>query len=254
MQLKEKIAIVTGAASGIGEAISKAFAREGAFVCMTDIDVENGTRIEKWIREQGHSAIFIEADAANTNDTEKVFAEVKNRHGDRLDILVNNVGMAFKATIVELTEEQWDRQVAVNMKSVYLYSHRAIPLMIKNGGGSVINTGSVTSLVGVPDFAAYVGTKCGMLGLTRAMALDHAKDNVRVNIVCPSGVRTALMDWQFSIAQDPQEEIRRVVDLHPIGRMADPEEVAELYVFLASEKGSYFTGTAFPMDGGYTAK
>jgi NAD(P)-dependent dehydrogenase (short-subunit alcohol dehydrogenase family) len=182
-----------------------------------------------------------------------VFAELESRYG-RLDILVNNAAMAFKATIVELTEEQWDRQIAVNMKSVYLYSRRAIPLMAKNGGGSIINTGSVTSLVGVPDFAAYVGSKCGMLGLTRAMALDHIKDGIRVNIVCPSGVRTALMDWQFSVAPDPQEEIRRVLALHPIGRMATPEELAEFFIFLASDKGSYFTGTAFPVDGGYTAR
>ena len=172
----------------------------------------------------------------------------------RIDILVNNAGMAYKATVTELTEEQWDRQIAVNLKSVYLYSNRIIPIMEKQGGGAIINMGSVTSLVGVPDFAAYCASKAGMLGLTRAMALDHADKGIRVNIICPSGVRTALMDWQFSVAPDPDEEYRRVIDLHPTGRMADPEEIADFVVYLASDKAKYLTGTAFPFDGGYTAR
>lgn len=253
MELEHKVAVVTGASTGIGAAVSAAFAREGALVYMVDLNEEAGRLLEKSIRDQGRDAWFIKADVSMAKETDMVFETITARQ-DRIDILVNNAGMAYRATIAELTEEQWDRQIAVNMKSVYLYSHRAIPIMSKNGGGCIINTGSVTSLVGVPDYAAYVGSKTGMLGLTRAMALDHISQGIRVNIICPSGVRTPLMDLQFASAPDSQEEMDRVLSLHPIGRMASPEEVAELYVFLASDKGSYYTGTAFPVDGGYTAK
>ena len=253
MQLENKVTIITGASGGIGEALCNTFAREGAAVFMVDLNEENGKKIESRLKEKGYKAWFYKADVSSGKDTDNVFAKIAEVY-DHIDILINNAGMAYKATLEQLTEEQWDRQIGVNMKSVYLYSHRVIPIMAKNGGGCIINTGSVTSLVGVPDFAAYVGSKTGMLGLTRAMALDHIGQGIRVNIVCPSGVKTPLMDWQFSIAPDPQKEIERVLSLHPIGRMADPDEIAEFYLFLASDKGSYFTGTAFPTDGGYTAR
>ena len=253
MLLENKVTIITGAAGGIGESLCNVFAREGAPVFMVDINEENGKKIEARLKDQGYKAWFCKADVSSADDTDNVFKKIAQFY-DHIDVLINNAAMAYKATIAELTEEQWDKQIGVNMKSVYLYSHRVIPIMAKIGGGCIINTGSVTSLVGVPDYAAYVGSKTGMLGLTRAMALDHIGQGIRVNIICPSGVKTPLMDWQFSTAPDPQQEIDRVLSLHPIGRMAHPDEVAEFCVFLASEKGSYFTGTAFPFDGGYTAR
>ena len=250
MELKERVALVTGAASGIGAAVAAAFAREGAHVFMVDIDKKGGRALEDKLKAAGYDACFLKGDVSQAADTDAVFEAIARRH-DRIDILVNNAGIAYRATIAELTEEQWDRQIDINLKSVYLYCHRAIPMMARNGGGVIINTGSCTSLVGVPDYAAYVGSKSGMLGLTRAMALDHAAEGIRVNIVCPSGIVTPLMDRQFAV--DPGEK-ERVLALHPVGRMATPEEVAELYVFLASSKGSFYTGTAFPVDGGYTAR
>lgn len=253
MRLEHKVAIITGAASGIGKAIAVAFAREGAVVYIVDLKADEGNRTAAEITAAGGNAVFMTADVSQATDVERVVNAVLERH-QRVDVLVNNAGMAYKATIDTLTEEQWDRQIAVNLKSVYLFCHRIVPVMARQGSGSIINMGSVTSLVGVPDFTAYVASKSGMLGLTRAMALDHAHQGIRVNIVCPSGVKTPLMEWQFSVAPDPQAEIQRVVDLHPVGRMAEPEELAEFVVYLASDQSSYLTGTAFPIDGGYTAR
>lgn len=253
MKLAQKVAIVTGGASGIGKAIALAFAQERGSVYIIDSNKELGVAVIREFDQLGYVVNFLHADVASSLDAENVFEVIMQQHG-RINILVNNAGMAYKATIDQLSEQQWDHQIDVNLKSVYLYCHRAIPIMAKQGGGAIINMGSVTSLVGVPDFAAYVASKTGMLGLTRAMALDHAHQNIRVNIVCPSGVKTPLMDWQFSIAQDPQAEIKRVLDLHPIGRMASPEEIADFIVYLASDKATYITGSAFAFDGGYTAR
>lgn len=253
MRLVDKVALVTGAASGIGKAIAQAFVAEGAIVTINDIHTENGLETEQEIRDQGGRIQFIEADVADAKDADKVVAQIMAQH-KRIDILVNNAAMAYKATIADLTEEQWDRQIDVNLKSVYLYCHRIIPIMVAQGGGVIVNIGSVTSLVGVPDFAGYVTSKSGVLGITRAMALDHASQGIRVNCVCPSGIKTPLMDWQFKSSPDPQYEEQRVIDLHPVGRMADPAELAEMIVYLASDKASYITGSAFSFDGGYVAR
>ncbi|MEL7658410.1 MAG: glucose 1-dehydrogenase, partial [Bacillota bacterium] len=245
--------IVTGAASGIGKAIAAAYAAEGSIVCLADIDERKGNIVKESICRNGGKALFIPADVSNSTDTDKVFSSVISQYG-KVDILVNNAGMAYKATIEQLTEEQWDRQIDVNLKSVYLYSHKAIPIMAKQGGGVILNIASVTSLVGVVDFAAYCASKGAVLGITRAMALDHARQNIRVNCICPSGIKTELMAWQYSQAEDPIAEEQRVVDLHPIGRMAAPEEMAEMAIYLVSDKSSFVTGTAFSFDGGYIAK
>lgn len=253
MRLDKKVAIVTGAASGIGKAIAKAFAEEGAVVCIVDIKKDMGHETENEIINNGGISQFFEADVANSKDADMVVSEVYNKYG-KIDILVNNAATAYKATIEELSEEQWDRQINVNLKSVYLYSHRIIPIMAKQGSGVIINIGSVTSLVGVRDFAGYVSSKTGMLGLTRAMALDHAKQGIRVNCICPGGIKTPLMEWQFQNSPDPLLEEKRVVDLHPIGRMANPEELAEPAVYLASDRASFITGSVFSFDGGYIAQ
>ena len=163
MELNRKVAIITGATSGIGKATAVKFAHEGAVTYLVGIQKKEGEELEKQLRSEGYNAVFIEADVSSSKDTDRVVEKVMAEHR-RIDILVNNAGMAYKATVTELTEEQWDRQIAVNLKSVYLYSNRIIPIMEKQGGGAIINMGSVTSLVGVPDFAAYCASKAGILG------------------------------------------------------------------------------------------
>lgn len=253
MRLQNKVALITGAATGIGRAIAIAFAKEGAVVGLYDINEKMGKSTLEEVGGVGGETLFLKGDVSNTQDVRNAVEKVVDQY-NRIDILVNNAAFAIKGTIATITEEEWDRQIDVNLKSVYLFSHLVIPIMANHGGGVILNTGSVTSLVGVPDFAAYVASKSGMLGITRAMALDHASMNIRVNCICPSGIKTPLMEWQFQNASNPELERRRVVDLHPLGRMGEPDELAQLFVYLASDDASYITGSVFSFDGGYIAR
>lgn len=253
MRLTKKVALITGAAQGIGRSIALTFADEGASVGIVDIKEEMGLSVVEEITKKNGQAIFSAGDVSNAEDVSRAVNAVLDQFG-RIDILVNNAAMSIKGTVTSLTEDQWDRIQDVNLKSIYLFSHLIIPIMAKQGGGVIINTASVTSLVGVRDFAAYVASKGGITSLTRAMALDHASEGVRVNSICPGGIITPMMDWQIRIAPDPAMEKKRIVDLHPIGRVATPEELAHLYVYLASDEASYITGAAFSFDGGYTAQ
>ena len=253
MSLENKIALITGGASGIGKAVATAFAKEGASVWVVDVQKHLGEQTMQEIREGGGDANFLAGDVSNAKDVDRVVDEAVRRHG-RIDVLVNNAAACVKGTIATLSENEWDRQLNVNLKGAYLFSHRVIPVMKSHGGGVIINTGSVTSVVGVRDFAAYVASKAGILGITRAMALDHAKDGIRVNCICPGPIETPLIAWQFANAADPDLERKRVIDLQPNGRMASPEELAHLFVYLASNSASFVTGSIFTFDGGYTAQ
>jgi len=251
MKLKDKVAIITGAASGIGKAAAVAFSNEGSRVCIIDIDEENGESVLSEIKEQGGNAIFISADVAKSDDVKSSVDQCFVEFGS-IDILINNAAVAIKKNIIELEEHEWDRIINVNLKSMYLYSHLVIPNMIRNGGGVVLNLSSITGLVAVNDLPAYCASKAGVIGLTRAMALDHAGQGVRVNCICPSGIKTAQMEWYFQQAEDPEKERQRVIDLHPVGRMADSSEVANLLVYLSTDEASFITGAVHTIDGGYT--
>lgn len=253
MRLNNKVAVITGAATGIGKAIAIAYAKEGASVCLLDIKEQEGQATCEEIITAGGEAYFLRGDVSISGDVKSFVEQVVDRF-KQIDILVNNAGFAIKGTIATITEDEWDRQIDVNLKSVYLFSHLIIPIMEKRGGGAILNIGSVTSLVGVRDFAAYVATKGGTVGITRAMALDHASQRIRVNCICPGGIKTPLMEWQFQNAPDPDLERKRVIDLHPVGRMGNPEELAQLAVYLASDDATYITGSIFTFDGGYTAQ
>ncbi|HPT61255.1 MAG: glucose 1-dehydrogenase [Aggregatilineales bacterium] len=253
MKLEGYRTLVTGGASGIGRAISLAFAKEGAKVCLVDVQDEAGENVEQEIRQMGREAVYVRADVSRAEEVDTAVDHIEELWGG-IDVLVNNAALAIPGTVDTLTEAEWDLQLNVNLKGFYLFSRRIVPIMRRQGGGSIINMGSVTSLVGVRGYAAYVASKAAIAGLTRAMALDHASEGIRVNCICPSGIKTPLMEQQFMAAEDPERERQRVIDLHPIRRMAEPWEVAEFAVYLASEAAAFLTGAVLPFEGGYTSQ
>lgn len=247
MRLENKAAIVTGAGSGIGRASALALAREGARVAVVDIQDAAGQQTVESIRQQGGEAVFLHADVSRAEEVQGMVAQVVERWRS-LDILHNNAGIPIRMPAADQDEEGWDRCIRINLKSVFLCCKFAIPHM-QAKGGSIINTSSVTGVVGVRNRAAYSTSKGGIVILTKNLALDYARFGIRVNCVCPGFVRTPLMD---GLVQDP-ERLRKIIELHPLGRLGTPEDVANAVVFLASEESSWITGHALVVDGGFCA-
>ena len=247
-RLDDRAAIVTGAAVGIGKAIALALAREGAQVVFADID---GSEVESAAAEAtaaGGVALSQQVDISRKSETEALISFTHNHFG-RLDILVNNAGIYRRGDIVATDEETWDRMLSVNLKSVYLCSRAAIPIMREQGGGVIINLSSSAGwIAAAPGQAAYIASKWGVTGLTKAMATDHLKDGIRVNTICPGPSDTPLMQAAFGA-----EELDRWSERLPVGRLGDPAEIADAVVFLCSDEARFVNGVTFPVDGGYTA-
>lgn len=252
MRLANKIAIVTGAAQGIGAATARRFAQEGAQVVLTDV-LESGAGVAQEIRDGGGQAEFIRADISKAADVQALVAFTVERFG-ALNIICNVAGINIPGSVVDLDEEIWDRTFAVNVKSMFLTAKYGIPEMQKSGGGSIINTGSANSLVAEPLLSAYVASKGGILMLTKQMALDFAKDNIRVNCVCPGWVDTTINDAHHDLFGGRAVLEAMIDDVQPIGRVIRPEEIADVNLFLASDESSSMTGSAIVCDGGITAK
>ena len=248
VRLKDKVAIITGAASGIGKATAKLFAEHGAKVVVADIDKDGGSQIVTQIQNGGNEAIFVETDVTLKVDTEKMVAQTVETYG-KLDILFNNAGIAMRLPVAELPEEDWHRCLDVNLTGVFLCAKAAIPAMLKNGCGSIINMSSIYGVVGADVRAAYVASKGGVTNLTRGMALDYAENNIRVNCICPGFVETPLV---AGVIKTP-EEYQTLADKHPMRRLGQPEEIAYGALYLASDESAFVTGIALPIDGGYTA-
>ena len=248
MRLKDKVSIVTGAASGIGKATAILFAEHGAKVVVADIDEDGANETVAIIQDAGNEAIYIQTDVTISENTEKMAQETLNTYG-KLDILVSSAGIAMRLPVGDLPEEDWQRCLDVNLTGVYLCAKAAIPAMQKNGGGSIINLSSIYGIVGADVRAAYVATKGGVTNLTRGMALDYAEDNIRVNCICPGFVETPLV---AGVIKTP-EEYKALADKHPMRRLAQPEEIAYGALYLASDESAFVTGIALPIDGGYTA-
>ncbi len=254
MRLKDKVAIVTGAASGIGRATSLLLASEGAAVVVVDLDEEQGSQVVDLIERQGGRALFVRVDVSKAAEVAKMVETTVQAYG-RLDCLVNNAGVCITGSTVDTDEALWDRVVDINLKGVWLCAKYAIPEMAKRGGGTVVNVGSTASLVGFSDLAAYSASKGGVANLTRAMALDAAPVKVRVNCVCPGHIDTPLGGGFVNAQADPQAFIKEfIVKRHPLGRMGQPEEVAKAIVFLCCDESSFVTGALLAVDGGYSAR
>ncbi len=239
-----KTAIVTGAASGIGEATARRLAEEGASVAVADIDEVNGERVAAVIRETGGESVFLRTDLSRTDEIEAMVGRTEEHFG-RLDILHNNA-IAFRhGSATELDEAGWDLTLNVGLKAVFLASKFGIPVMRKTGGGAIINTGSVHSLVGFATCTAYDSAKAGILGLTRVLALDYGPD-IRVNAVLPGAILTPLWDN----LEVPEEERRRYAEMVPARRLGHGGDIANAVLYLASDEASFVTGTHLAVDGG----
>ena len=248
MRISDKVAIITGAASGIGRATAILFAKEGGKVVVADKNEVGGNETVDLIRSDGGQAIFDYVNVTSATDIQGMVKTTINTYG-KLNILVNNAGIATRLPVVDLSEEDWDRNIDVNLKSIYLSSKYAIPRMIENGGGSIVNIASIYGIVGGRIRAAYAASKGGVVNLTRSMALDYALHKIRVNCVCPGFVNTPLLK---NILKN-KEEYQALADLHPMGRLGDMLEIALGVLYLASDESSFVTGIALPIDGGYTA-
>ena len=248
MRLNEKVAIITGAASGIGKATAKLFAEHGAKTVIADIDTEGGELTVADIKNKEHQGSFIQTDVSIHEKTQKMVDHTINLYG-KLDILVNSAGIAMRLPVEELPEDDWHHCLGVNLTGVFLCSKAAIPAMRKNGGGSIINLSSIYGLVGAEVRAAYVASKGAVTNLTRGMALDYAEDNIRVNCICPGFVETPLV---AGVVKNP-DEYQKLANKHPLRRLGQPTEIAYGALYLASDESAFVTGIALPIDGGYTA-
>jgi len=248
MRLANKAAIVTGGGSGIGKAIAQAFVREGARVVIAGRDP---AKLERAAREIGPACLAVAADVSRREDVEKLVAAAIAKF-QRLHILVNNAAVLLPGTAESLNEEDFDQTFNVNVRGLWLLTRAVLPHLraANGGGGSIINIGSVLSLVGGRNRVAYAASKGAVLAMTRAMALDHAAENIRVNCICPGIVETELVA-RFNRDENAR---RQRLALHPAGRFGLPEDIAGLAVFLASEESAWITGTAQTVDGGYSAQ
>lgn len=245
--------LVTGGTSGIGTAIARAFGDAGAAVLFSGRDAERGGEVAADIASDGGRAEFIAADITGEGACGRLVDATLDRFG-RLDILVNNAGIIHYADAVETTDAQWSDTIAVNLTAAFRMSRAAIPAIREQGGGAIVNIASDWALVGGKRAVAYCASKGGLLLMTKAMALDHAGENIRVNAVCPTDVDTPMLDYEFqTIGVDRTEGLARAGETIPIGRVGTPEEVARAVLFLASDQASFITGVGLPLDGGVTA-
>ena len=249
MRLNGKCAVITGAGAGIGEAAARLFAREGARVLVSDRD---GALAESVAASLGDTAAAFQADVSKDPEVRALIDRAVALFG-RIDVLVNNAGYGIRGTVVETDASDWDALMAVNLKGVYLCCRHAIPVMAAGGGGSIVNTASNVASVGILDRAAYVASKGGVAALTRAMALDHAGEAIRVNCVAPGTTRSTYFDRMIAAHEDPEGFVAGLGARSPMNRMGTPTEIANVMLWLASDEASFVTGAMYTVDGGMTA-
>ena len=243
MKLEGKVAFVTGFGSGLGQAIAVLFAQEGAAVAGTSTTEAKGRDTLAMIEKVGSKALFRPGDVSNSAQMKALIDETVKQFGG-LDIVVNSAGVRTNGSITEITEEQWDRTIDVNLKGVFVVSRLAIPEMIKRGGGVILNIGARSGMAGQAGRAAYCASKGGMITLTEAMAMDYARERIRVNCICPGPTKTPMVDTSTP------EKLARYKTRVPVGRIGEPEDIAHAALYLASDEASMVTAAILPVDGG----
>lgn len=249
LSLLGKVAIVTGGASGIGRGIAIRLAEMGASVAIVDRNADGAEEVASGIRQSGGNAIAIQCDVRSLPNCSQAVERTVASYG-RVDILCNNAGIVIRKDVLSLEEEEWDAVLDVTLKSAYLLSREVIPHMIRNGGGTIINTGSGWSLKGGAKAASYCAAKAGLLNLTRAMAIDHGKDNIRVNCVCPGDVDTPMLASECRQLGEDQEQFMKEAASRPLRRIGTTEDIANAVLFLASDMAKWMTGAYLVVDGG----
>ncbi len=249
MKLHNKTAIITGAAAGIGAASAVLFAQEGAKIVAVDIDGELLDQISVQIGRAGGECLAVVADVSQRDHVENVVRSTMEKFR-QVDILFNNAGIVPTGKLEATSEEQWDRAMATNVKSMYLFCHAVIPLMKAAGGGVILNTASATALRAVTDRACYTATKAAVIGLTKSMALDYVRDNIRVNCLCPGTVETPSLAQRLAAFSDPAEARKNFIARQPMGRFGTADEIAQAALYFVSSSSEFVTGVAFAIDGG----
>jgi len=253
MRLKDKVAVITGSGSGQGKEAAKLFAAQGARVIIAEWNEENGKKVEQEIKEAGNHATFIKTDVSNEENVKELVDQVTEQE-QRIDILFNNAGIGFSSranyqmgSVLETPIEDWNNILSINLNGTYLMSKHILPIMIDQQSGSIVNNSSLNGILGVTGADAYTASKGGVVALSRVMAVDYGKYNIRVNCICPGAIDTPMIR---EILDDP--EIAKNYEAGPLGRVGKPEEVAQAALFLASEEASYITGLVMPVDGGWS--
>lgn len=252
MRLQNKVALITGATSGIGEATAILFAKEGASVAITGRNEKRGHAVTEQILQAGRKAIFIRTDVCKMNECRRAVDETIGAFA-RLDILFNNAGVYYPHTTLDCSEEEWDLQMDINLKGTFLMSKCALPGMIEQGSGVIINNSSGWGLVGGDAAVAYCASKGGVVLLTKAMAIDHGRQGIRVNCICPGDVDTPMLPEDARMRGQKWDEYLVGCANRPMGRIGTVDEIAKAALFLASDDSSFMTGTALVVDGGGTA-
>ena len=253
MRLQNKVAVITGGAQGIGRAIVEKFHGEGARVALLDIDEARGMEVERILGGSDDGALFVRCDITREADVERAIAATRQQF-DGLDILVNNAGVNTYFDATTMTESEWESVFAVDLKGAWLCAKHAIPLMRLRGGGSIVNIASLHAFMTTYGMFPYAAAKSGLVGLTRSMALDFGPEEIRVNAICPGWTRTQLVDEWLQLQPEGAAAEQRVLDQHPLRRMATPAEIANFVSFVASDEASFITGAALVIDGGLSAR
>jgi len=243
-----KVALITGGASGIGRGTAIAFASEGAKVLVADIDDAGGEETVNLIKKAEGEAVYVNCNVSKSQDTEAMVQKAVTTYG-RLDYAFNNAGIGIFGSTIECSEEDWDRLMGINLKGVWLCMKYEIIQMLKQGSGAIVNTSSIGGLIGTPGIPAYTASKHGVLGLTKTAALEFAKENIRVNAICPGTISTPMVE---AAVCDPEFK-EKLLSTHPVGRIGEIKEVALAVLWLCSDAASFVTGTGLSVDGGATA-